>query len=188
MNRLLALFLLSACCATAQIETPGSGVGGSVGGGGGSSSISTNDNQFGPSVTLTLKSGLLLTNSYFYGLSTNVGTFVSAITYGSNIIYQPSRITTSSNITINLDGGSMQAVTITSDVSLSVTNVASGKNVSVFFNTTNTGEYKLIMPSNIRLFSGAVTNTITTNKSSVVSFTSFDGINSNLVVTVAIQP
>jgi hypothetical protein len=100
----------------------------------------------------------------------------------------PITLTASTNMTIDLKGGSMQVVTMSADTTLAITNVAAGRNVSVMFIGPTNSEYKLIMPSAVRLYSGAITNTVTTNKSAVVSFTSFDGISTNTVTTIAIEP
>jgi hypothetical protein len=128
-------------------------------------------------------------NSYATRMSIDSTGLVTAYTLASsNLTYLPKTLTASTNVTVDLAAGSMQSLTITADTTLAVTNVGIGRNVSLFVNMTNANEYKLIMPSGVRLYSGAVTNTVTTNKSAVVSFTSFDGISSNLVTTVAIEP
>lgn len=128
-------------------------------------------------------------NSYVTRMSIDSTGLITAFTLASsNLTYLPKTLTASTNVTVDLAAGSMQSLTITADTTLAVTNVGIGRNVSLFVNMTNANEYKLIMPSGIRLYSGAVTNTVTTNKSAVISFTSFDGISSNLVTTVAIEP
>jgi hypothetical protein len=128
-------------------------------------------------------------NAYVTRMSVDSTGLVTAYSLASsNLTYLPKTLTASTNVTVDLAAGSMQSLTITADTTLAVTNVGIGRNVSLFVNMTNASEYKLIMPSGIRLYSGAVTNTVTTNKSAVVSFTSFDGISSNLVTTVAIEP
>ena len=82
----------------------------------------------------------------------------------------------------------MQIVRMTNDTTVAVTNSAVGCNVSVLFIGPTNSEYKLIMPSGIRLYSGAVTNTVTTNKSAIVSFTAYDNVSTNLITTIAIEP
>jgi hypothetical protein len=170
MNRLLALFLLSACCATAQIETPGSGVGGSGSGGSGTP-------YYGP-----------FTNLAVYGTSTNFGTNYTFFGYRSNLLYQPVSLSSSASLLVNMLGGSMQVMTMTTNVTISVTNVSAGANVSVLLIGPTNNQYNVIMPSYVRLFSGAITNAVTTNKSMIVSLTAFNSNTNDLVATISIQP
>ena len=129
-------------------------------------------------------------NSYVTRMSIDhTGKVTAPFLATSNLLYLPVALASpAATVTIDLAGGSMQYVTMTNDTTIALTNSAAGRNVSVFFVGPTNNQYKLIMPSSIRLYSGAVTNTITTNKSAVVSFTSFDGISTNLVTTVAIEP
>jgi hypothetical protein len=158
-------------------------------GGGGGSSLVTNANQFGADTTLTIKSGALLTNLYIYGNSTNVGTIVNATSYHSNLVYRPiSLVSPASTLTVDLAGGSMQTVTMTNNTTVAITNAAAGVNVSVLFIGPTNNQFNLIMPSGVRLFSGAITNAVTTNKSAIVSFTAYDSISTNVIATVAIEP
>jgi hypothetical protein len=148
-----------------------------------------NTSQFANSSTVTIKSGTLLTNLYIYGNSTNVGTMVNATSYHSNLVYRPiSLASPASTLTVDLAGGSMQVVTMTNNTTVAITNAAAGVNVSVLFIGPTNNQFNLIMPSGVRLYSGAITNAVTTNKSAIVSFTAYDSISTNVVATVAIEP
>lgn len=174
MKRLcLLLALLWQLSASAQIETPGSGAGGGgvvVGGG-------TNAPYYGP-----------FTNLLSYGISTNLGTNFTLFGYKSNLLYQPVTLASASTITVNMLGGSMQVVNLTNTATIAVTNLTAGANVSLLLIGPAANQYNVIMPSQVRLFSGAFTNIVTTNKSMIVSLTAFDANISNLVATISIQP
>ena len=82
----------------------------------------------------------------------------------------------------------MQNFTLTTNTVLSLTNITVGANVTLLCAGSATNAFTVVMPTGIRLYSGAVTNTITTNKSALVSFTAFGMGPSNVVGSVAIQP
>lgn len=171
MKRLcLLLALLWQLSAFAQIETPGSGAGG--GGGGG-----TGTPYYGP-----------FTNLLSYGISTNLGTNFTLFGYRSNLLYQPVTLNSTASLTVNMLGGSMQIMQLTTNTTIAVSNVTAGANVSVLLLGPAANQYNVIMPTQVRLFSGAITNAVTTNKSMIVSLTAFDANISNLVATISIQP
>lgn len=174
MKRLcLLLALLWQLSASAQIETPGSGAGG-----GGGSTVTFSNAYYGP-----------FTNLLTYGNSTNFGLQSLATSYTSNALYQPVGLgNASSTIVVNMLGGSMQVVNLTADTSIVVSNATIGANVSILLLGTNNNQFKVIMPTYVRLFSGAITNIVTTNKSMIVSLTSFDSVTNNIVSTISIQP
>ena len=104
------------------------------------------------------------------------------------VLYSPLALGPTNSLVVDLSTNSMQNFTLTTNTVLSLTNITVGANVTLLCAGSATNAFTVVMPTGIRLYSGAVTNTITTNKSALVSFTAFGMGPSNVVGSVAIQP
>ena len=122
------------------------------------------------------------------------GSSTATFTPGGTLVpgilqYTPTTLTSPSNLCwINMAANSMQVTTLTNNTSVLLTNITVGANVSVMFLGPSTNTFNVILPATLRLYSGAITNAVTTNKSAVISFTAFSTNTADVVATVAIQP
>ena len=114
----------------------------------------------------------------------------SAVASGSstvtNAIYSVTSLPLNTT-TIDLAGTSMQTMILTNNVTLALSNIGAGKNVSVLLYGTN-NQWNVTVPTGARLLSGSLVNIVTTNKSCILNFSAFGNYVSNVVISVAIEP
>lgn len=122
------------------------------------------------------------------GSGATVTSTASSSSTFSNLFYQPVTMSASNVTWVNMLAGSMKVVPLTANTTIVPTNLTAGANVSLLLIAQGAAQYNVVMPSNVRLFSGSLTNAVTTNKAMIVSFTAFDSQITNLVATISVQP
>ena len=104
----------------------------------------------------------------------------------TNVVYTVTSLPLNTT-TIDLASTAMQTMILTNHVTLALSNIGPGRSISLLCYGTN-NQWNVVMPTGVRLYSGALTNVVTTNKSCVIGFSAFGNYVSNVVTTIAIEP